>query len=133
MGNKILVVDDDPEISSLVQYTLESMGHQVQVCDNGREVLDNLHSYKPDLMLLDVMLPGIDGYSLANQITEDPDSKSMPIIVLSALEPSRTMFQRFTQVSAFLTKPFNTEELIARIKVLMDSIPSSSAYCIIRL
>ncbi len=120
MGNKILVVDDDPEISSLVQYTLESMGHQVQVCDNGREVLDNLHSYKPDLMLLDVMLPGIDGYSLANQITEDPDSKSMPIIVLSALEPSRTMFQRFTQVSAFLTKPFNTDDLMEAVKTALS-------------
>ena len=57
MGNKILIVDDDPEISSLVQYTLESQGHQVKVCDTGREVMDMLRSYKPDLLVLDVMLP----------------------------------------------------------------------------
>ena len=116
MGNKILVVDDDPEISSLVQYTLESLGHQVKVCDNGREVIDTLRSYKPELLVLDVMLPGIDGYSLASQIAEDPDLKELPIIVLSALEPSRSMFQRFSQVAAFLTKPFNTEDLTEAIK-----------------
>jgi len=116
MGNKILVVDDDPEISSLVQYTLESLGHTVRVCDNGREVLDTLRSYKPELLVLDVMLPGIDGYSLAAQIAEDETLKTMPIIVLSALEPSRTMFQRFSQVATFLTKPFNTDDLTEAIK-----------------
>lgn len=116
MGNKILVVDDDPEISSLVEYTLETLGHQVKVCDNGREVIDMLRSYKPDLLVLDVMLPGIDGYSLASQISEDADLKEMPIIVLSALEPSRTMFQRFSQVAAFMTKPFNTDDLLEAVK-----------------
>ena len=116
MGNKILVVDDDPEISSLLQYTLESLGHKVKVCDNGREVLEMLHSYKPDLLVLDVMLPGIDGYSLTAQIAEDPVLNKMPIVVLSALEPSRTMFQRFSQVAGFLTKPFNTDDLIEAVK-----------------
>jgi len=116
MGNKILIVDDDPEISSLVQYTLEAMGHTVRICDNGREVMETLHSYKPDLLVLDVMLPGIDGYSLASQITEDGDLKELPIIVLSALEPSRTMFHRFSQVAAFLTKPFNTDDLTEAVK-----------------
>lgn len=119
MGNKILIVDDDSEISSLVQYTLESVGHQIQICDNGREVLNVLHAYKPDLLILDVMLPGIDGYSLAGKITEDPETKNMPIIVLSALEPSRTMFQRFTQVTAFLTKPFNTDDLLEAVKTAL--------------
>ena len=116
MGNKILVVDDDPEISSLVQYTLESLGHQSKVCDNVREVMDILRSYQPDLLVLDVMLPGIDGYSLATQISEDEQLGKMPIIVLSALEPSRTMFQRFSQVAAFLTKPFNTDDLMEAVK-----------------
>jgi CheY-like chemotaxis protein len=62
------------------------------------------------------MLPGIDGYSLATQISEDPDLGTMPIVVLSALEPSRTMFQRFSQVAAFLTKPFNTDDLMEAVK-----------------
>ena len=116
MGNKILIVDDDPEISSLLQYSLEGQGHTIKICDNGREVIDVLRAYKPELLILDVMLPGIDGYSLAAQISEDGDLKEMPIIVLSALEPSRTMFQRFSQVSAFLTKPFNADDLSEAIK-----------------
>lgn len=110
------MVDDDLEISNLVQYTLESMGHQVQLCDNGREVMDLLRSYKPALLILDVMLPGIDGYSLTSLITEDAETRQLPIIVLSALEPSRTMFQKFTQVTAFLTKPFNTDDLMEAVK-----------------
>ena len=113
------MVDDDLEISSLVQYTLESMGHQVKLCDNGREVMDMIRSYKPDLLILDVMLPGIDGYSLANLITEDAETRQLPIIVLSALEPSRTMFQKFSQVAAFLTKPFNTDDLMEAVKTAL--------------
>ena len=120
MGNKILVVDDDPEISTLVTYTLESLGHTVKVCDNGREVLDILRSFKPELLVLDVMLPGIDGYSLATQISEDAELGKMPIIVLSALEPSRTMCQRFSQVTAFLTKPFNTDDLMEAVKKALE-------------
>jgi DNA-binding response OmpR family regulator len=116
MGNKILVVDDDPEISSLVQYSIEALGHEVKICDNGREVIDTLRSYRPDLLVLDVMLPGVDGYSLATQISEDAELSKMPIVVLSALEPSRTMFQRFSQVVAFLTKPFNTDDLMEAVK-----------------
>ena len=110
------MVDDDVEISSLVQYTLESLGHQVKICDNGREVMDMLRSYKPELLVLDVMLPGIDGYSLSTQISENEELSKLPIVVLSALEPSRTMFQRFSQVAAFLTKPFNTDDLMEAVK-----------------
>jgi len=113
---KILVVDDDPEISSLVQYTLESMGHNVKVCENGRDVIDSIKEFKPDLMVMDVMLPGIDGYSLTTKISEDPDMMKIPIIVLSALEPSRSMFSKFSQVSAFLTKPVNTDDFLEAIK-----------------
>jgi DNA-binding response OmpR family regulator len=119
MGNKVLLVDDDSEILSLVQYALEDMGHQVQVCDNGREVLETMRTYKPELLILDVMLPGIDGYSLANQMSENPATKDTPIIVLSALEPSRTMFQKFPQVSSFLTKPFNTDDLMEAVKTAL--------------
>ncbi|PIS47667.1 MAG: response regulator [Elusimicrobia bacterium CG08_land_8_20_14_0_20_51_18] len=120
---KIMVVDDDPEISSLVEYTLESLGHKMKVCDNGRDVIDALREFKPDLLVLDVMLPGVDGYSLATKITEEAEFANMPIIVLSALEPSRTMFTKFTQVSAFLTKPFNTDDLVESVKNALAAKP----------
>jgi len=121
---KIMVVDDDPEISSLIQYTLESIGHNLKVCDNGRDVIDSLKEFKPDLLILDVMLPGVDGYSLAAKITEEAEFSEMPIIVLSALEPSRSMFAKFNQVSAFLTKPFNTDDLIDAVKNALSNKPN---------
>jgi DNA-binding response OmpR family regulator len=117
---KILVVDDDPEILSLVQYSLEAIGHEVKVCDNGKNVINDLKTHKPNLLILDVMLPGIDGYSLANTITDDYVLKEMPIIVLTALEPSRTMFQRFPQVTSFITKPFNTDDLLEAVKTSIE-------------
>lgn len=113
---KILVVDDDPEISGLLQVSLETLGHTIKVCYNGRDVIDVLKEFKPDLMILDVMLPGIDGYSVATAISEDPQLSKLPIIVLSALEPSRSLFVKFKQVVAFLTKPFNTDDLLEAIK-----------------
>lgn len=112
---RIMIVDDDPEISSLLQYTMESAGHIVKVCDNGRDVVNMLKEFKPDLMILDVMLPGIDGYTLATSISEDPELARIPIIVLSALEPSKGLFTKFNQVAAFLTKPFNTDDLLDAI------------------
>jgi CheY-like chemotaxis protein len=111
MGKKILVVDDDPEILNVLRHTFEALGHQVKICDHGNEVMEALYDYKPDLLVLDVMLPGIDGYSLTDQISDNADFNKLPIIILSALEPSRAMFQRFAQVRAFLTKPINMDDM----------------------
>jgi len=94
MGTKILLIDDDLEVSSIIRKLLESGGYQVEVCDSGRDAIKALHKYKPNLLLLDVMLPGIDGYSLAKQITENPVTSSLPIIVMSGLEPAGSMFKR---------------------------------------
>ena len=120
MGKKIFIAEDDPEISSLIQYTLETLGYQVQTCATGREVLDALRAFKPDVMLLDVMLPGVDGYSLAMQISEDVDLNQIPIVVITALDPSKIMFQRFPQVAGFITKPFNTDDLTKTIESILE-------------
>ncbi|HOL62115.1 MAG: response regulator [Elusimicrobiales bacterium] len=117
---KIMIVDDDPEISNLLQITMESLGHTIKICDNGREVMDSLKEFKPDLMILDVMLPGVDGYSIATSISQDESLSKIPIIVLSALEPSRSLFVKFNQVVAFLTKPFNTDDLFEAVKNALE-------------
>ncbi|MEW6012297.1 MAG: response regulator [Elusimicrobiota bacterium] len=117
---KIMIVDDDPEISNLLQITMESLGHTIKICDNGREVIDSLKEFKPDLMILDVMLPGVDGYSIATSISQDESLSKIPIIVLSALEPSRSLFVKFNQVVAFLTKPFNTDDLFEAVKNALE-------------
>ncbi|MBI5743399.1 MAG: response regulator [Elusimicrobia bacterium] len=116
MGEKLLVVDDDPEILRVMQDVLEAAGYQVRTCDSGRCVIDALKEFKPGLLLLDVMLPGVDGYTLALKITEDEATRDLPIIVLSGLEPSQAMFQRFKQVAAFIPKPFFPQELLEAVR-----------------
>ena len=116
MSKKILVIDDEPEMLDLVKYTLEKGGFEVTTCDNGRHAWGEISRVKPDLLILDVMLPGIDGYSLQLKIAQESATRELPIIVLTALEPSRTLFQKFPQVVGFMTKPFKTDELLAAVQ-----------------
>lgn len=124
MAKKVLVIDDEPEMLNLVRYTLEQGGYEVATCDNGRQAWDSIIKSNPDLLVLDVMLPGIDGYSLQIKISQDAATKNLPIVVLTALEPSRTLFQKFPQVAGFMTKPFKTDALL---EIVEKTIGKSSA------
>jgi DNA-binding response OmpR family regulator len=115
MGKKILIVDDEAEIQRALRGALEGGGYQVQVCDHGNKVAQALKEYKPDLVVLDVMLPGADGYTLFRRIIEDDATSDLPIIVLSGLEPSAAMFQGFPQLAAFMVKPFDPQDLLDKV------------------
>lgn len=121
MAKKVLVIDDEPEMLNLIQYTLEKGGYTVAVCNNGREAFSRIESEHPDLVILDVMLPGIDGYSLQLKISQADNTKKIPIIVLTALEPSKTLFAKFPQVAGFMTKPFRTDDLIAKVQSVLNA------------
>lgn len=108
----ILVVEDDRETRNLIAKYLRSNACNVTTATDGREMVRAMTDRRVDLLILDVMLPGIDGYSLQIKISQDADLKNMPIIVLTALEPSKTLFQKFPQVAGFMTKPFKTDELL---------------------
>ena len=116
MAKKVLVIDDEPEMLSLIKYTLEQGGFEVHTCGDGRLAWDKIASVKPDVLVLDVMLPGVDGYSLGLKISQDASLKTLPIVVMTALEPSKTLFLKFPQVVGFMTKPFKTDELLATVK-----------------
>jgi DNA-binding response OmpR family regulator len=124
MAKKVLIIDDEPEMLSLIKITLEKGGFEVSTCDNGRHAWDEIQKVKPDLLVLDVMLPGIDGYSLQLKISQNASTKDLPIIVLTALEPSKTLFQKFPQVVGFFTKPFRTEELLNYAKSAVSKSPN---------
>lgn len=127
MSKKILVIDDEPEMLNLVRFTLERAGYEVSTCDNGRQAWDTIIKTSPDLLILDVMLPGIDGYSLQIKISQDESTKNIPIIVLTALEPSKTLFQKFSQVAGFMTKPFKTEALLETVQKAIGKTPNGKA------
>lgn len=108
---KILIADDEPEIIQFCSFALSKDKHEIFSADNGLKALEKLREIKPDILILDVMLPGLDGYTLQLQMSQDEQLKNIPVIVITALKPARGLFEKFEQVALFLTKPFTAEEL----------------------
>ena len=113
----ILLVDDDPNISRLVQLYLEKEGFEVRTADRGDDALSEFRKLPPDLMLLDVMLPGMDGWQVLKAIRK---TSSIPIIMLTAKDET---FDKVLGLELgaddYITKPFDTKELVARVKAVL--------------
>src|SRR6476469_2618170 len=121
MAAKILVVDDDPNVQRLLQYTLKQEGYEVVVASDGAEGFRLWGAEAPDLILLDVQLPKLDGYQVATTIrSEEGSAGHVPIIMLTA---EREVEQKVRGLRAgaddYLIKPFHPAELLARIKSLL--------------
>ncbi|MDD2806622.1 MAG: response regulator [Elusimicrobiales bacterium] len=119
MGEKILVVDDDLEIQLALKGPLEAAGYVVDLCDNGKAVAEAVKNFKPDLLLLDVMLPGVDGLTLAMRLAEDDATCRLPILVVSGLDTSEALFSTLPQVKGFITKPFDTQALVEKVRLAL--------------
>lgn len=115
---QILVVDDDPRINELIRYNLERNHYKVITASDGVDALQLARRLRPDLIILDVMLPGLDGYEICREIRRDPDTAAIPIIMLSArgLEIDKVLAFE-SGADDYVTKPFSPRELIARAKV----------------
>ncbi|MBI4370323.1 MAG: response regulator [Elusimicrobia bacterium] len=123
--SRILVVDDEPEMLDLIRIILEGAGHDVKTCATGRRAWDTIVEVKPEILVLDVMLPGVDGYSLQAKMLQEPSTKNIPVIILTALEPAKTLFDKAANVVGFLTKPFRSEDLLAKIKLAQGTVAPS--------
>ncbi|WP_054953230.1 MtrAB system response regulator MtrA [Flaviflexus massiliensis] len=114
MKSRILVVDDDPSISEMVAILLESEGYDVTVCADGLSVLPLYRAERPDLVLLDVMLPGMNGVEVCKVLRDETD---IPIIMMSALTDSVDVIAGLEAgADDYVTKPFENSVLMARIK-----------------
>ena len=113
----ILLVDDDPNISRLVQLYLEKEGFEVKTADRGDDALSEFRKLPPDLMLLDVMLPGMDGWQVLKAVRK---TSSIPIIMLTAKDET---FDKVLGLELgaddYITKPFDSKELVARVKAVL--------------
>lgn len=116
MPRKILIADDEEEIIELITCALKSKGYEVVSTLSGSALLKLIKKEKPDLLILDIMLPGVDGYSLLLQFANDDEVKNIPVIIITALPAARSLFEKFTQVKLFLSKPFDTQEIVNKIK-----------------
>jgi diguanylate cyclase (GGDEF)-like protein len=116
----ILVVEDEEGIARMIQVLLEARGFDTQVSHSGEEALAHLRANSVDLVLLDVMMPGMDGFEVCRRLKADERWRHIPVVMLTARDAVRDMVLGL-EIGAddYITKPFNTEELIARIKVLL--------------
>lgn len=117
MGDKILVAEDDVAIRQFLEILLSREGYQVKTVAEGREVRAECHNYKPDLLLLDIMMPGMDGFEVTRRIRQD---SNLPIIILTAKEDKADRISGLILgCDDYITKPFDSTELILRIKAVL--------------
>ena len=120
MSERILVVDDDPDILQFVRLNLELDGFQVDLAGGGKEALERAAESPPDLMLLDVMMPEIDGLTVLRRLRSDPGTSSIPVIVLTARSLAEDRVKGLDLgADDYITKPFDLEELIARVRTVL--------------
>lgn len=120
---KILVVDDEPEITEIIEAFLVNAGYKVKVENNPQNALKMAAQMKPDLILLDIMMPGIDGYSICNRIKEDPALGNIPVIFLTGKDSKDDQGRSF-QVGGdmFIKKPFSCERLLEIVNIVLLSV-----------
>ena len=115
MRKKILIADDDQEVRDFFSDILAEADYETACCEKGGDVEAAIAWFNPDLLLLDAMLPGVDGLTLAHRITAAPVTEALPIIVVTGLGSAITAFDKFPQVKALMHKPTPREELLENI------------------
>jgi DNA-binding response OmpR family regulator len=119
---KILIVDDEPNIVAAVEFLLQRSGYEVYVARNGDEALTLVETCRPDLVLLDVMMPARSGYEVCKRIRANPDWKNTKIIMLSAKGRDAEVNKGLTiGADLYVTKPFSTRDLMGKINELLAS------------
>jgi DNA-binding response OmpR family regulator len=121
MSKTVLIADDEPNIVVSLEYLLEKNGYSVKVARNGEEALSYVQQFRPDLILLDVMLPLKNGFEVCQKIRQTPEWRDIRIIMLTAkgreIEVSKGLA---LGADAYITKPFSTKELMAEVRKVLE-------------
>lgn len=122
MSRSVLIVDDEPMARTLLRLMLVRAGFEVLEAENGFEALDKVKQKQPDLVLLDVMMPGIDGFSVCEALRKDALTADLPVIMLSAKTDLESV-NRGLRLGAnkYLTKPISTEELTRQVRDVLTN------------
>ncbi|BAU66279.1 two component LuxR family transcriptional regulator [Stanieria sp. NIES-3757] len=122
-SKKLLLIDDDPNLILLVKDYLEFRGYNVMTAENGREALELLEQSIPDMIICDVMMPEMDGYSLVQHIRQEPRTNRIPVLFLSAKGQSQDRVKGLNEgADVYMVKPFEPEELVAQVESSLNQI-----------
>ncbi len=122
ISKKVLIVEDDRDISLLVKHNLQKIGLEVFEADDGAKGLALIKSLKPDLVILDLMLPSIDGFEVLRQLKRDGDGVKIPVVIMSAKTGPGAIIKAFQLgIADYLPKPFNIGELISRVRKIIKT------------
>ena len=123
---RVLVVDDEADLVRILQFGLQAIGYQVETASDGQEALKKARETKPDIILLDLMLPKLDGYKVCRLLKFDERYKNIPIIILSArTQEGDQLLAMEMGANRFITKPYDFAEVLSHIEALLKSVPTS--------
>lgn len=129
--SKILVIDDDQAIAELIKVNLDLLGHQVTTANDGIKGLALAQQSRPDLIVLDVMMPDLDGFTVCQRLRQNKETNGIPILMLTALGMTKDKVKGFDAgADDYLTKPFEIPELAVRVRALLrraGSVPPSAS------
>ncbi|MFP5310330.1 MAG: response regulator transcription factor [Actinomycetes bacterium] len=121
MTRRVLAVDDDPVIQRLLQVNLEMEGYEVTLAGDGDEAIAKVRELRPDLVLLDVMMPNRDGWSVCEEMKSDPELKDIPVVFLSARAQDADVLRgRALGADNYVTKPFDPIDLLELVQDLIE-------------
>jgi DNA-binding response OmpR family regulator len=121
MVKEILIVDDEPNVVVPIQFLMEQQGYRVMIAERGEDALDLIYHYKPDLVILDIMLPGMDGYEVCEIVRLNPNYRDVKIIFLTAKGREVEIAKGLALgADAYITKPYSNAALVEKVKGLLE-------------
>lgn len=126
MAKKILVVDDEPVIVEISKRKLQAQGYEVMVANNGQEALGILPDFLPDLILLDIQMPQMNGYTFMMEKAKNPAWVNIPVIVLTAYNEMEPIFRRHN-IKSYLLKPLKLQDLLVKVAEIVGPGSSDSS------
>lgn len=119
---KVLAVDDQPQIVRLIQLNLQKAGYEVVTAYDGDEALTQLRLHRPDLVILDVIMPKRDGFEVLRAIKADPETRAIPVVMLTVKAQDADIFEGLKEgAELYLPKPFHPTELVTLVRRVLES------------
>jgi twitching motility two-component system response regulator PilH len=125
--SRILVVDDSSTYRQMISEVLAGQGHEIALAVNGADGLEKITSFRPDLVVLDVVMPEMNGYDVCRNLRKDPATQNLPVLMCSSKDEASDLYWGKKQgASAYLVKPFDSAELLATVEQLLATLHPAS-------